>query len=664
MKKQTILSKLITLGCLVILMALVSSLTASAREAIAQPQPAPLPASQQQGPTDPAELEAFLDAFFAEQMEALHIPGAVVVFVKDGEVFLAKGYGFADLENQKPVDLDQTLFRAGSVSKLFTATAIMQLAEQGRLDLDDPVNQYLQDFQLDDNYPNPVTIANLLTHTGGFDEKLTGTGTWDPSELVPLGEYLAANMPPRVMPPGDQISYSNHGYTLAGYLVEEISGFPFAQYVDENIFQPLGMNRSSFEEPLPARLAPDMAIGYIYGIGTYQPLPLDLLNVAPAGSLYTTGTDMARFMISHLQDGRYEEGRILEESTAQEMHRQQFTHHPQLDGWAYGFYEHVENGQRAIVHGGDITGFTSLLFLLPDENTGFFVSFNTSLSPLAGGGDPRNELVSQFLDRYYPAVAETASPATAMTAGDLQRFTGNYRWNRYARTTLEKGLPPMSLMQFHITANDDGTLTATPPMGMGEATRWMAVEPLLFQRLDGDGYMAFREGENGRITHQFLSFMGMSIAAEKVAWYETDSFQTSLLGFFMLIFLSTLAWPVAALFRRLRKRPAQFTQRERQARALAASVVVLNLIFLIGLAVRLGQAFTGAFNATPTYFVILLVIPLLTAVLTIGLLVFTLLAWKEGYWSTMGRVHYTLITLAALAFTWFMNYWNLLGWRL
>ncbi len=664
MKKQTILSKLIILGCQFILFALLTGLTASAHDAASHSQQAVQDALQQQGPTDPSELETFLDAFFAEQMEALHIPGAVVVFVKDGEVFLAKGYGFADLENQIPVDPDQTLFRAGSVSKLFAATAIMQLAEQGRLIMDDPVNQHLQRFQLEDNYPDPVTIANLLTHTGGFDEKLTGTGTWDPSELVPLGEYLAANMPPRVMPPGDQISYSNHGYALAGYLVEELSGVPFAQYVDENIFQPLGMNRSSFEEPLPTRLAPDMAIGYVYANGTYQPLPLDLLNIAPAGSLYTTGTDMARFMIAHLQDGRYEGGRILEENTAQEMHRQQFTHNPQLDGWAYGFYEHVENGQRAIAHGGDITGFASLLYLLPDENIGFFVSFNASVSPLTGGGDPRNKLVSQFLDRYYPVVEETASPVMAMTASDLQRFTGNYRWNRYARTTLEKGFPPMPLLQFHITANDDGTLTATPPLGMGEPTRWAAVEPLLFQSMDGEGYIAFREDENGRITHQSLSFMGMSIAAEKVAWYETDSFQTKLLGFFTLIFLSTLAWPVVALIRRLRKRPAQFTRRERQARALAASVVVLNLVFLIGLGIRMVQAFTGMFNATPAYFIALLVIPLLTAILTVGLLIFTVRAWREGYWSIFGRVHYTLFTLAALAFTWFVNYWNLLGWRL
>ncbi|MFQ5892279.1 MAG: serine hydrolase domain-containing protein, partial [Candidatus Methanofastidiosia archaeon] len=182
------------------------------------------------------------------------------------------------------------------------------------------------------------------------------------------------------MPPGDVISYSNHGFALAGYLVEEISGILFAQYVDENIFQLLDMEHSSFQEPLPPHLAPYLVVGYMYINDTYQPIPLEYLNLAPAGSLYATATDVGHFMIAHLQNGQYKDARILSEETAKEMHRQQFTHHPQLPGWAYGFYEHFENGQRAITHGGDITGFSSLLFLLPERNLGFFVSFNTSVS--------------------------------------------------------------------------------------------------------------------------------------------------------------------------------------------------------------------------------------------------------------------------------------------
>jgi CubicO group peptidase (beta-lactamase class C family) len=651
-------AKLICPGVLAILVALLPVLPSSAQGMLPPPNQVLLSAPDQQGPTDPQELEAFLDAFFAEQMEAVHIPGAVFILVKDGETFFTKGYGLADLESQRPVIPDETLFRVGSISKLFTATAIMQLVEQGRLNLDQDVNNYLDDFQLPDDYPNPVTVANLLTHTGGFDERLTGTGVRNPSELTPLGQYLADNMPPRVMPPDDTISYSNHGYALAGYLVEEISGMSFDQYIEENVLRPLDMNHSGFRQPLRPDLASDLAVGYVYTTD-YQVMPVEYLNIAPAGSLYATATDMAHFMMAHLQNGRYEDTRILEAETAQEMHQQQFTHHPQLAGWTYGFHEHIENGQRAIAHGGDVTGFSSLLFLLPEQNLGFFVSFNASVSVLFGLGDPREELVSQFLDRYYPVPEETVSH---QPSADVQRLTGNYRMNRYARTTLEKGLPPIPMLQWRVTANDDGTLTLKHPLNILETSLWVEAGSLLFQEVDGDGYVAFREDEKGRITHMFMSFM-VPMAFEKVSWYETDAFQLILIGFFVLAFLSVLAWPVDSLIRRLRKRPAQPSRPALWARYLAGLVSALNLVFVVGLVVRLGQVLSGVFYRTPTYFVALLVIPLLTAILTVGLVVFTVLAWRDDYWSVLGRLHYSLIAVAALVFIWCVNYWNLLGFR-
>ncbi len=302
------------------------------------------------GPTDPQELETFLDAFFTSQMKELHIPGAVFILVKDGEVFFAKGYGHANLEKRTPVIPDKTIFRVGSVSKLFTATAVMQLYERKQLKLEDYVNKYLRLFQLEQNYPQPVTFANLLTPTAGFDEHFIGQHAGKISEVIPLEQYLATRMPPRTMPPGQVISYNDHGMSLAGYLVEEISGVPFAQYIDENIFQPLGMSRSSFQQPPPPPLLLDIAVGYRYKAGTHRPYQYDYLNTTPIAGAISTATDIARFMIAHLQLGRYRNSRILDEATAREMHRQHFTHHPRLRGRAYGFSEWFENGQRAIFH--------------------------------------------------------------------------------------------------------------------------------------------------------------------------------------------------------------------------------------------------------------------------------------------------------------------------
>ncbi|MDV2992476.1 MAG: putative D-alanyl-D-alanine carboxypeptidase [Chroococcidiopsis sp. SAG 2025] len=415
--------------------------------------------THRQGLSDPQELEAFLDNFFAQQMANLHIPGVTFTLVKDGKVFFTKGYGYADLEKKVAVDPDKTLFRLASVSKLFATTAVMQLAEKGQLNLHDDVNKYLKRFQLQENYPAPVTFDNLLTHTGGFDESFIGLAARNPAEILPLGDYLAQQMPPRVMPPGKAIAYSNHGIALAGYLVEVISGLPFAQYIDENVLQPLGMHESSFLQPLPPDLAPDLAVGYEYFHGSYQPIPSYYVNDGPAGALKATATDLSHFMIAHLQKGRYGESKILEEKTAIEMHSSHFTHHSRLAGWAYGFSERRQNNLRAIEHGGTDPGFASLLFLLPEQNLGFFVAYNNQQDEL------REQLVSQFLDRYYPVQQATIPPqAIADSPQRAKYFVGSYRFIRYPRRTLEKLAPvllkaPISAPELQVKVQRDSSLT-------------------------------------------------------------------------------------------------------------------------------------------------------------------------------------------------------------
>ena len=195
----------------------------------------------QNGPTDATELEAFLDSFFAEEMEDRNIPGAAFVMVKDGEVFLQKGYGFADLDRQVLVDPERTVFRAGSVSKLFTWTAVMQLVEQGMLAPDADVNQYIDEFQVPTTYSQPVNVRALMTHTAGFEDSFIGLYAREEKDFEQLAENVRANVPQLVNAPGLIHSYNNYSATLAGYLVEQTSGLPFAEYVDEFILQPLNM---------------------------------------------------------------------------------------------------------------------------------------------------------------------------------------------------------------------------------------------------------------------------------------------------------------------------------------------------------------------------------------------------------------------------------------
>src|SRR5574342_1182188 len=209
----------------------------------------PTAPSPGQGPTDPAEMEAFLDELFGRHMEEYHIAGAAVSVVKDGALLFAKGYGYADLENGIPVDPEGTVFRLGSVTKLFTWTAVMQLAERGKLDLDADINKYL-DFRIPDTYPEPITIKHLMTHTAGFEDRFFELMALDVDDLVPAREWLVSHMPARVRPPGDCAAYSNYGTSLAGYIVARISGQPYDQYIQEHILNPLGMAHSTARTPI------------------------------------------------------------------------------------------------------------------------------------------------------------------------------------------------------------------------------------------------------------------------------------------------------------------------------------------------------------------------------------------------------------------------------
>lgn len=622
----------------------------------AQGLPTPAPSV----PTDPQELEAFVDKFFAEQMLKEHIPGAVFTLVKDGKIFFSKGYGYANLEKKIPVVPDKTLFRVGSISKLFTTTAVMQLAEQGKIKLDDDVNQYLKRFQIPNTYPKPVTVANLLTHTDGFDSGW-GIKAFAPSksEMTPLGDYLAKRLPPRLLPPGEVFLYSDVGMTLAGYLVEVISGVPFAQYIQQNILQPLDMRRSSFFQPLPPQLAQDLAVGYRYKNGTYQPRPFAFNNNVPGSAFMATATDIAHFMIAHLQKGHYGESRILNEATAQEMHRQQFAHHPGMAGSAYGFYESWENDQKAIEHGGRLNGYTTQLFLLPGQNLGFFVSCNNNPVSL-----PRN-LVTQFLKHYYPVKEKPASPPPATTGSPKpdRRLYGTYRYNRYSHLTVEKlaavlgDAPEVQVMPGE---GNDGTLALYVPQ-----FKWAKVKPLVFRSIYSDTQLSFRQDEQGRITHMFI---GDSVfaALEKLAWYETNAFQLTLGVFCVITFLSAcLVGLVSWLKRRIRKPLPQSPIMARRAHLLAVLVCTLNLVFLIGMGLAIfGTDYWQLFFGLPKVAIALLVIPPITTGLTLGLLIFTVLAWKNKYYSIIGRVHYSLMSVAAVGFIFFLNYWNLLGFRM
>lgn len=595
-------------------------------------------------------LESFLDSFLVAQMDTLHIPGLVISVVRGGDILLKKGYGLADLETKRPMSPDKTIVRIGSISKVFTATAVMQLVEQGKLDLDDDVNQHLKNFQLDASFPEPVRVKHLLTHTGGFDDDYF-VAALSATEVAPLGQYLATRMPPRVMPAGEFISYSNHGMTLAGYLVEAVSGIPYDQYVREHILQPLEMHRTHYKRHAAT------ATGYMYEDSTYKPQPYLYIK---AGAWDATAMDMAHFMISHLQLGRFNDVQILEGSSAQAMQQQQFTNDPRLPGIGYAFFLHDTRGKHLVTHGGLLPGHSAYMLLIPEERLGIFFAFNKTSLFGTEGWKVQRTLVAAFLERYFPRKEQALPQPPSGFDQRADRYTGYYRLNRYSRTSFLKLLS--LAMQFEITTEDGALLLQS--FGQPKPWRWVEVDSLLFLEVDGvtkgGRRMAFCEEADGRITHMYHERIGEVYG--EIPWYEATQYQLSFLGIFVLVFLSEcVGWPAVYLIRRRRKRPVSGGQKAHLARWLAWSSSGLNLIFLVGLTLMLVYRLLDLVIEVPLEMIALLTLPLLTCILAIGRVFVSTVSWKHKYWSMGSRLYYSVVTLITLGFIWFLYYWNLLG---
>lgn len=621
------------------------------------PGASPEPIARAAGLESVEELEIFLDGVMADQLATHEIAGATLAVVKDGALFFAKGYGYADLQKRIPVDARRTLFRPGSISKLFTWTAVMQQVERSRLDLDADINTYLSDFRIPDTFDQPITLRNLLTHTPGLEDGALGyLFRRSSKDLEGLTATLQKHLPARVRPPttdfnsGENASYSNWGTALAGHVVAEVSGLPFDDYIEQNILAPLGMTRSTFREPLPKALAGDMSIGYKHENGVFEPQEFEYVHdFGPAGALSSTAADMAKFMIAHLNEGAYGEVRILERETARLMHSRVFSPHPNLNGSGLGFYETWTNGRRVIGHGGDTFWFHSDLALLPEDEVGLFVSYNSAEGPKG-----RRSLVEAFMDRYYPARLPRVKPPDAF-AERASRYAGGYRFNRHSFTRNEKFLALLGGIE--VSPTTDNTLLIA---GLGETpTQWVEVGRNVFRGVDDDQMIAFAADEDGQITH-LLNPLGLAfIPAYKLAWYQSSGLHFFIFGFGALCFLIAI---VSAL--RNWRRDRAGTANARRGRRLAALAGAVNLLFLIGLAVTFAASdLDQLVYGWPAVFYVALALPLIALLLTAGVLYFVATVWAKREWGLYGRIQYTVIALACVAFLWSLNHWNLIGYR-
>ncbi|GLI06883.1 hypothetical protein YDYSG_29130 [Paenibacillus tyrfis] len=439
------------------------------------------------GPQDAKEVEAFADPLFAEVMKKHNVNGSNFVVVKDGKVLVNKGYGYADKEKKTPVDKN-TVFQIGSVTKTFTGLAANQLADQGKINLHEDIQTYLGGMKIPNKTEKKLTMFDLLTYTTGFD--FPDIASYYSPEFankdMPMKQFILDHMPTVVRPPGEAYTYDNFGFLLAGYAIENVSGMPFHQYMDKNVFKPLGMNSTS------VRLTPELnnRMAAHYGLtGELVPMDWNAPTDGPQGSIISTGDDMSKYLTMLLQKGKYGDKQLVSEKTAEQMLTYQVVADKSIPqttvGGFEGYRNELANGQRVAIKGGNVTGHQSLIVVIPEKNTAFSMSYNNETVMMS------MDVYEAFMDHYFPETKTLEKPVYVnLDEKDAEKYVGLYQNTRF-----------MFLKSKFSYA--DGKLQMET--GMGKHTFKM-ITPLLFEDESGNK-LAFKKDHRGSIEYFYYNTM-------------------------------------------------------------------------------------------------------------------------------------------------------------
>ena len=626
-----------------------SSAPPAAPQEVAAPGPAQLTTE---------DLSSFFDGLVPLQIQQDDIAGTVIAVVKDGKVIFAKGYGYSNLKDKTPVSPATTLFRVGSVSKLFTWTAVMQLVQEGKINLDTDINQYL-DFHIPAAFGKPITMRDVMTHTPGFEECIKDLITFNPNHIPSTGDYLKTHLPKQIFPPGSTGAYSNYGATIAGYIVQRLSGEDFDSYIEHHIFEPLSMTHATFRQPLPPKFVPDMSQGFLRA--SQGAKPFEIVTTVPAGALSVSALDITHFMIAHLENGTYNSAQILNPATLKEMHSRQYGPDPRLNAMCLGFYEESRNGHRIIGHGGDTIYFHSDLHLILDSDTGLFVSYN-SLGK--GGVEPRGPLFKAFMDRYFP-YTPPKTPDVSTAAADAREVSGTYIGSRRPQTNI---LYTFALLgETSVSPGKDGTLNVAgmntvsgAPIEWHEESKGLWYEPS-----DSQNKIAFSRGANGR--WQFAGEFPAEVY-QQVPFYTSKGFIEFLLVCSLILFVLTLIlWPIAALIRWHYGQTLVPSRQERSARKWTRIASALNLACWLCFLVTVTEAGSHlnllSSSADPWFRFIQILGWLGIIAIIVAFWKFFAVRGVPGRW-WWNRVYNVLMALAFLASIWLIWFTHLLHFRL
>ena len=608
----------------------------------------------------PDSFRTFTDSLMIKKMEQFRIPGAALVIVDRNGIVFMKGYGFSDLAAMIPVDPGKTLFRIASVSKTVTGTAVMQCVEKGLLDLHTDINKYLKDFRIKSTFQKPVTLADLLTHTGGFDEFVTGKSVRTQEEVQPLKEFLMKDLTKRIRPPGVLSCYSNIGIALAAHVVECVTGKDFDTYCRENIFVPLGMKNTGFR--LDDAMRKDLTKCYLDEKGVLVEFPFDFLRDYPAGQLVTSAAAFSKFMIAHLNNGKLGEVSILSPESAQDMHRVHFTQNPCLhSGYGWTFVTDTLNGAPYLYHGGGYPGISSMMFLFPGNGLGIFVVANLIPSNGSFVNDIAYGLAGRLIHEASPDTVRY--PLVFLPAFDreVERFTGRYRFTRYPGSGLTKTglLLGLTGPEILIWKNKEGMLMMNNLEG--KPRRLIQVKPLVFRSIDDRYYIAFRQDEKGRVTHLFTD--GTS-SFERIPGFLSSGNQRAIFLCCLVFLLLSALLPLFTWRKRMRERGMVRTMHK-----LSGLISTTFLLYYLAWGILVMLTFSqtelglGFAYGLPWFVYLFQAVPVLGIILFVCYLYYFFRSISIPGIPAVFQVYHCLYLVMITLYCWFIWYWNILGFR-
>jgi CubicO group peptidase (beta-lactamase class C family) len=589
---------------------------------------------------NPAALRDTVRGAMGTQLAAGNLVGATLVIVHDGRVVLSEGFGYADLENRVPVEPDTTLFRIGSVAKLFVWIAVLQQAENGRLDLDADVNQYLTAFQVPQTYPGSITLRHLMTHTPGFEDRLLGLFVAGPSALGNLDVQLQRLLPRRLWAPGRHAAYSNYGAALAAHVVTAVTEDDWHRYVEQHIFMPLGMRHATTRQPVPEPLARHMAAGYVWRDGGYSRLPFEYVSLHPAGSASASAAEMGHFMNALL--GAWPSTAVTP-FVRDGLFAQGWHPHPQLNGMRHGIYERNSHGQVIIGHSGSTRSFHSDLLLYPEHRLGVFVAYNNDVAAVF-----RNVFIRTLHDFLFGDEPAASSPAASGLLTRADRYAGVYGSMRVPVSDVSRILGLLNTVR--VRATPDGLLSLMGPSGL---RRFQQVESGVFEERNGHERLGFREQDDA-VTHMYFDSVPV-IAFERLPAYRDPLIQLGFVAVTCILLASAVVlWPLTVL-RRHRSQRGRF-----RASLIGWTVAAMLLGFVAAVATHLAQ-YQEMMTGLPLALERVLWVPVIAAPLALLQLHYALRSWIDGYWHFGRRMHFTLVTLFGVGLLFWLNYWQLMA---